>query len=74
MHIVCAVSVIDSILLHVETQCGVQTKIQAIDFSRADDPAWDALIHSLAPLEVGVLGKELESMCYFDFLKGENSK
>ncbi|KAF8531611.1 3-ketoacyl-CoA reductase [Gautieria morchelliformis] len=34
---------------------GVQTKVQAIDFAKPDDPAWEHLASALIPLKVGIL-------------------
>jgi 17beta-estradiol 17-dehydrogenase / very-long-chain 3-oxoacyl-CoA reductase len=35
---------------------GVQTKTFVVDFARADDARWEALLEELKPIEVGVLG------------------
>ncbi|KAF8515357.1 3-ketoacyl-CoA reductase [Hysterangium stoloniferum] len=34
---------------------GVKTQIQAIDFSKVEEPAWRSLANALAPLDIGVL-------------------
>lgn len=47
-----------SLAVFTEAQHGVQTKTQAIDFSRADDPAWQQLADVLSPLDIGVLGRK----------------
>jgi len=38
------------------TGSGVQTKTFVVDFARADDAKWEALLEELKPIEVGVLG------------------
>ena len=43
---------------------GVQTKMQAIDFSRQDEEAWESLANALSPLHVGVLGETLPLLYY----------
>jgi hypothetical protein len=35
---------------------GVQTKTFVVDFARADNARWEALLEELKPIEVGVLG------------------
>jgi hypothetical protein len=44
---------------HTVKACGgndVQTKTFVVDFARADDARWEALLEELKPIEVGVLG------------------